>query len=76
MGKLSPHQKEIVRSNDEAILSVGSGFNNRGKLEEHRNHLLIGNRHKAGIIKRNGVLQAITRDYLGIENWQDVKDAG
>jgi polyhydroxyalkanoate synthesis regulator phasin len=47
-----------------------------GELEEHHSRLLIGTRHNAGVIKKDEVLQAIARKYLGLENWQDVKYQG
>jgi Telomere resolvase len=46
------------------------------ELEEHHNRLLIGMRHNAGVIKKDEVLQAIARDYLGLENWQNVTYQG
>jgi predicted DNA binding CopG/RHH family protein len=46
------------------------------ELEEHHSRLLIGTRHNAGVIKKNEVLQAIACDYLGLENWEEVKYQG
>lgn len=46
------------------------------ELEEHHSRLLIGIRHNAGVIRKDKVLQAIARDYLGLENWQEVKYQG
>jgi len=42
-----------------------------GELEEHHSRLLIGTRHNASVNRKNDVLQAIVRDYLELENWQD-----
>lgn len=46
------------------------------ELKEHHDHLLIGNRHNAGVLQKDEVLQAIARDYLGLPNWEDVKYTG
>jgi len=46
------------------------------ELEEHHSRLLIGTRHNAGVLKKDEVLQAIARDYLGLENWGEVKYQG
>jgi hypothetical protein len=46
------------------------------ELEEHHSRLLIGMRHNAGGIKKDDILQAIARDYLGLENWEEVKYQG
>jgi Telomere resolvase len=46
------------------------------ELEEHHSRLLIGTRHNARVIKKDEVLQAIARDYLGLENWGEVKYQG
>lgn len=46
------------------------------ELEEHHSRLLIGMRHNAGVIKKDEILQAIARDYLGLENWGEVKYQG
>lgn len=46
------------------------------ELEEHHSRLLIGTRHNAGVIRKDEVLQAIARDYLGLENWNEVKYQG
>jgi Telomere resolvase len=46
------------------------------ELDEHHSRLLIGTRHNAGVIRKDEVLQAIARDYLGLENWQEVKYQG
>lgn len=43
------------------------------ELDEHHRRLLIGTRHNAGVVRKSEVLQAIARDYLGLENWQEVK---
>lgn len=46
------------------------------ELDEHHSRLLIGTRHNAGVSKKDEVLRAIARDYLGLENWQSVKYQG
>lgn len=46
------------------------------ELEEHHSRLLIGTRHNAGVLKKDEVLQVIARDYLGLENWGEVKYQG
>lgn len=43
------------------------------ELEEHHSRLLIGTRHNAGVSKKDEVLRAIARDYLGLENWSEVR---
>jgi hypothetical protein len=46
------------------------------ELDEHHSRLLIGTRHNAGVSKKDEVLKAISRDYLGLENWNQVKYQG
>lgn len=46
------------------------------ELIEHHSRLLIGTRHNAAVSKKDQVLQAIARDYLGLKNWQQVKYQG
>lgn len=48
----------------------------RNELEEHHSRLLIGTRHNAGVLRKDEVLQTIARDYLGLENWGEVKYQG
>lgn len=48
----------------------------QNELEEHHSRFLIGTRHNAGVIRKDEVLQALAHDYLGLENWQDVKYQG
>lgn len=43
------------------------------ELEEHHSRLMIGTRHNAGVSKKDEVLRAISRDYLGLENWSEVR---
>lgn len=47
-----------------------------GELDEHHSRLMIGTRHNAGVAKKDEVLRAIAQNYLGLENWQDVKYQG
>ena len=42
------------------------------ELEEHHNQLLIGSRHNARVSHKDSILQAVARDFLHLENWQDV----
>ena len=44
-----------------------------GELEELHKRLLIGTRHNAGVFKKNEILRAIAQDYLGIDNWNEVR---
>lgn len=46
------------------------------ELDEHHSRLLIGTRHNAGVNNKDELLRAISRDYLGLENWQSVKYQG
>lgn len=46
------------------------------ELGEHHSRLMIGTRHNAGVSKKDEVLKAIARDYLGLENWNEVKYQG
>ncbi|MBD3886384.1 hypothetical protein IFO70_32370 [Phormidium tenue FACHB-886] len=46
------------------------------ELEEHHNRLMIGSRHNAGVRGKEEILKSIARDYLGVENWNDVKFQG
>lgn len=46
------------------------------ELDEHHSRLMIGTRHNAGVSKKDEVLKAIARDYLGLENWNEVKYQG
>ncbi|GAB4440195.1 MAG: hypothetical protein OHK0035_30950 [Cyanobacteria bacterium J069] len=46
------------------------------ELEELHGRLMLGTRHNAGVIKKNEVLRTIARDYLGLDNWNDVKYSG
>jgi hypothetical protein len=43
------------------------------ELEEHHSRLLIGTRHNATVGRKDEVLRAISREYLGLENWAEVK---
>ncbi len=43
------------------------------ELDEHHSRLMIGTRHNAGVSKKDEVLKAIAHQYLGLENWQQVK---
>jgi hypothetical protein len=47
-----------------------------GELDEHHSRLMIGTRHNAGVSKKDEVLRAIAHQYLGLENWQQVKYQG
>lgn len=47
-----------------------------GELDEHHSRLMIGTRHNAGVSEKDEVLKAIARDYLGLENWNQVKYQG
>ncbi|WP_448596630.1 protelomerase family protein [Thermoleptolyngbya sp.] len=47
-----------------------------GELEELHQRLMLGTRHNARIFKKEEILQAIARDYLGLDNWQEVRYAG
>ncbi|WP_448598301.1 protelomerase family protein [Thermoleptolyngbya sp.] len=47
-----------------------------GELEELHQRLMLGTRHNAGVFKKEEILRAIARDYLGLDNWQEVKYAG
>lgn len=44
------------------------------ELDKHHSDLLLGVRHNAGVRDKTGILRAIARDYLAIDNWQQVKD--
>jgi hypothetical protein len=46
------------------------------ELDEHHSRLMIGTRHNAGVSKKDMVLQAIAQQYLGLENWNEVKYQG
>lgn len=46
------------------------------ELDEHHSRLMIGTRHNAGVNNKDELLRAISRDYLGLENWQSVKYQG
>ncbi len=43
------------------------------ELDEHHSRLMIGTRHNAGVGKKDEVLRAIAHQYLGLENWNQVK---
>ncbi len=47
-----------------------------GELDEHHSRLMIGTRHNAGVSKKDEVLRAIAQQYLGLENWQQVRYQG
>jgi hypothetical protein len=47
-----------------------------GELEELHQRLMLGTRHNAAVLRREEVLQAIARDYLGLDNWQEARYAG
>jgi Telomere resolvase len=47
-----------------------------GELDDHHSRLMIGARHNAGVTRKQEVLQSIARDYLGLENWHQVKYQG
>lgn len=44
------------------------------ELDKHHSDLLLGVRHNAGVKDKTGILKTIARDYLGVENWQEIKD--
>jgi predicted DNA binding CopG/RHH family protein len=46
------------------------------ELEEHHGRLMIGTRHNAGVGKKDEVLKEIAQNYLGLDNWQQVKYQG
>jgi hypothetical protein len=46
------------------------------ELDEHHSRLMIGTRHNAGVSKKDEVLKAIAQQYLGLENWNQVKYQG
>jgi hypothetical protein len=46
------------------------------ELDEHHSQLLIGTRHNAGVSKKDEVLREIAQNYLGLENWNQVKYQG
>lgn len=46
------------------------------ELDEHHSRLMIGTRHNAGVTRKDELLRAIARDYLGLENWNEVKYQG
>lgn len=46
------------------------------ELDEHHSRLLIGTRHNASVSKKDEVLKAIAQQYLGLENWNQVKYQG
>lgn len=43
------------------------------ELEELHRRLMLGSRHNASVKGKDEILKAIARDYLGLENWQEVK---
>jgi hypothetical protein len=47
-----------------------------GELNVHHSRLMIGTRHNAGVSKKDEVLKAIAQQYLGLENWHEVKYQG
>jgi hypothetical protein len=48
----------------------------KSELDEHHSRLLIGSRHNASVHRKDELLQAIAREYLGLEHWQAVKYLG
>jgi hypothetical protein len=48
----------------------------KSELDEHHSRLLIGSRHNASVHRKDELLQAIARDYLGLDNWQAVNYTG
>ncbi|MFQ3636743.1 MAG: hypothetical protein SNJ57_13020, partial [Cyanobacteriota bacterium] len=46
------------------------------ELEELHSRLMLGTRHNAGVFKKDEILRVIARDYLGLENWQEVRYVG
>jgi TolA-binding protein len=46
------------------------------ELEELHGRLMLGTRHNAGVFKKDEVLKAVARDYLGLENWNEVRYIG
>lgn len=46
------------------------------ELELHHRNLMLGSRHNAGVRRKDEILQAIARDYLALDNWQQVKYQG
>jgi hypothetical protein len=43
------------------------------ELKEHHSRLLIGIRHNATVKRKDEVMRAIARAYLGLDNWTEVK---
>ena len=46
------------------------------ELDEHHSRLLLGTRHNAGVNGKDEVLKAIAQQYLGLDNWDEVKYQG
>lgn len=44
-----------------------------GELEELHRRLMLGSRHNASVKGKDEILKAIAREYLGLENWNEVK---
>jgi hypothetical protein len=57
-----------------AIQEVMRQRNN--ELELHHRNLMLGSRHNAGVRRKDEILQQIARDYLALDNWQQVKYQG
>jgi hypothetical protein len=47
--------------------------NREVELNEHHASLDLGSRHNTSARDKEALLQAIARDYLGLENWGEVK---
>ncbi len=47
-----------------------------GELDELHQRLMLGTRHNAGVFRKEEILRAIARDYLGLDNWQDIRYSG
>lgn len=48
----------------------------QSELDELHSRFMLGTRHNATVSSKDEVIRAIAQDYLGLENWQEVKYTG